>query len=86
MPSSRPKARSARLSRSSSASTSIVGTGGSGGGTKARTVSPATGVSINWPRRLLTSESLMLHYCVQLLFKQQGFGLNNMKVKISGLN
>ena len=36
MPSRRPKARSARLSRSNKASTSIDGSGGKGGGTKAR--------------------------------------------------
>ena len=38
MSSRRPKARSARLSRSKRASTSICGSGGSGGGTKAHTI------------------------------------------------
>ena len=51
MPSSRPSARSAKLSRSRRLSTSIGGSGGKDGGTNARTGSPATGMVTKRPRR-----------------------------------
>lgn len=77
MPSNLPKARSARLSRSRRASTSITGSGGSAGGTKARTVSPATGVSTKRPSRRLDDDVDMPHYADTALFNQLELNLNS---------
>ncbi len=86
MPSRRPSARSARLRRSNSESTSMGGLGGNGGGTNVLTVSLATVVSTKRPRRKLGSESDIAYYEIRLLFKQDAFLLNKHQAKVSELN
>ncbi len=61
------------------------GTGGKGGGTKARTISPATGVSMKLPSRGLGFESDMGCDDALSLFKRLTFSLNNELAKASPL-
>lgn len=59
MPSSRPKARSAKLKLSTRPSTSTAGAEGSGEGPEAETTSAAAGVSTKRPRRAARDAGVM---------------------------